>query len=285
MAGDDLDFPVDARIGPGPAGGSSWRVSRRQAVLDSSTKRLLLIAGGVGGTLLLLVGAYSLRGHHAGGIPVVEADPRPLREKPKNPGGMEIAGADDSILNGGSGKEATAPPPETPEPGALLAQERSAQAAEKAAAEKAAAAARPVAPPAVAAAAPSSASASAPAPVSVPAAPAPVVTASAPPEPRPVAPSRPAAVARPLTPPSGSGATQVQLAALPSEEAAMTEWARLSHRMPDMLGARHPAVSRTEHDGKVWFRLRTGGFADVADATAFCQRVREKGGGCSLASF
>jgi hypothetical protein len=78
---------------------------------------------------------------------------------------------------------------------------------------------------------------------------------------------------------------QVQLAALPSEEAAMTEWQRLSRKMPDMLGARHPAVSRIERDGKTYFRLRTGGFTDVAQATAFCQRIREKGTGCTIASF
>jgi hypothetical protein len=65
----------------------------------------------------------------------------------------------------------------------------------------------------------------------------------------------------------------------------MAEWRLLSHRMPDLLSARHPAVMRAEHDGKPIWRLRTGGFADVAAATAFCQQVRAKGGGCAIASF
>jgi hypothetical protein len=105
------------------------------------------------------------------------------------------------------------------------------------------------------------------------------------PMPKPVPAARAPAATEPAISPSAGGATQVQLAALTSEEQAMAEWARLSHKMPELFGVRHPAVTRTEHDGKTWFRLRTGGFADVAQATAFCQRVREKGAACAIASF
>jgi hypothetical protein len=258
MAREDLDIPMQGQ-------GSSWRVSRPQSVLDAATRRVLLIAGGVGGTLLLLVGIYSLSTRHPAGIPVIEADARPLREKPKNPGGLEIL---DAVLGGTSGKEAMAPPPEAPAPAALLAQERAAQAAT---------APRPVAP-----VAPAMPSAVAPAPVAAVAAPAakplPPMTQAAPAKPAMPAASAPASA-------SGTGGTQVQLAALPTEQAALSEWERLARKMPDMLGARHPAVSRTERDGKIWFRLRTGGFSDVAQATSFCQHLREKGAGCSIASF
>ncbi len=65
----------------------------------------------------------------------------------------------------------------------------------------------------------------------------------------------------------------------------MIEWQRLSHRMPDLLAGRHPVVEKAESHGKTFYRLRTGGFSDIAQATAFCEEVRAKGSGCSLARF
>ena len=57
------------------------------------TLRLLLIAGGLTGALALIVVAWSSIGHRAGGpVPVVQADSRPVRVKPANPGGMQIPG-------------------------------------------------------------------------------------------------------------------------------------------------------------------------------------------------
>jgi len=92
-------------------------------------------------------------------------------------------------------------------------------------------------------------------------------------------PRRPAVVLPPLHD------TRVQLAALASESAAKSEWERLTRRMPDLFGGRQPQVIRTEHDGRTFWRLRTGGFSDTADATLFCERVRAKGAGCSVATF
>jgi hypothetical protein len=70
-----------------------------------------------------------------------------------------------------------------------------------------------------------------------------------------------------------------------SEEAARTEWQRLSKRLPDLLGQRRPAFSKTEHDGRTLWRVRAGGFADIPQATSFCEKVRAKGLGCSVADF
>jgi hypothetical protein len=246
---EELDIPMPAM---GPA---SYRTPRRRPGMDPNTRRLALIAGGIGGALVLLVGAWSFSGHHRGGVPVIAAEKGPLRVKPENPGGMAVAGENESILSGQTdGKTEMAPAPEVPEPQALQAQE-----------QKAATAAAP------------------PAPAPPVAAPAPAVQAAAPPAPKP-APARPAAVARTAPAPVAHG-PQVQLAALGSEEAARIEWHRLEHKLPAMLDGRKPDVTRIEHDGKTFWRLRTGGFTSTAEATSFCDKAKAKGVGCAVASF
>jgi hypothetical protein len=77
----------------------------------------------------------------------------------------------------------------------------------------------------------------------------------------------------------------VQLAAVSSEAAAKSEWQRLQQRMPDLLDSRQPAISKIDRDGHILWRVRTGGFSDSAQATVFCERVRAKGAGCSVADF
>ena len=187
--------------------------------------------------------------------------------KPANPGGLEIADGDESILSGAViGHEAMAPPPETPAPQVLKAEE--------------AKAAQPVPTPGEDASVAQTVSLA----PGVPPAPPPVTAA---PEQRAPAVAAPPAArtTAPVAASPSTGGAQVQLAALSSEGAALSEWQRLAHKMPELLSSRRPAISRTEHDGRVFFRLRTGGFADIAQATSFCQHVREKGGGCSIASF
>ncbi|MDA8252938.1 MAG: SPOR domain-containing protein, partial [Rhodospirillales bacterium] len=82
-----------------------------------------------------------------------------------------------------------------------------------------------------------------------------------------------------------SGGAVVQLAALESEEAAKTEWKRLERRYGSLLAGHEPSFSRTVHGGKTFWRVRTSGFADAAQAVLFCRRVKEKGGGCAVARF
>lgn len=77
--------------------------------------------------------------------------------------------------------------------------------------------------------------------------------------------------------PASSGRVQVQLIAARSEEAARTEWDRLSRRAPELAG-RAPTVSRFDRpEGQApLFRLRTGGFADRAAAAAFCDQLKAR---------
>jgi hypothetical protein len=268
--------PEPATAGHAPIAGHHFH---RQP--DPGMRRLAAIAGGIGGALLLIVGAWSLGGRHSHGVPVIEAPSGPLRVKPENPGGMQVTGADDPILSGDAGgkqPEGLAPPPEAPAPAALQAQH---------------------AQPPKAPAAPH-ASAVAPGPAAAPATipsgpiatePVPPVgkTALALPERQS---ARPAPAARPATEkpvaepaPRAAGRREVQLAAVDSEEAAKSEWDRLARRMPELLGGHRPLVVRAEHDGHVIWRLRTGGFGDTGAASAFCEQVRAKGGGCAVASF
>jgi hypothetical protein len=112
---------------------------------------------------------------------------------------------------------------------------------------------------------------------------APVATKLTPDKPAAVPDKRAAAAPQAATP--AAKGTLVQLAAVSSEDAAKNEWLRLEKRMPDLLGNRQPAISKTEHDGRELWRVRTGGFTDLSQATVFCERVRAKGTGCSVADF
>jgi len=235
---DDLSIPTP-----------TYRVPRQRRGMDPATRRLALIAGGLGGALLLVIGGSSLLGHRGSSVPVVQADSRPIRVKPENPGGMQVAGANEDILSGDNASTAgrLAPPPETPEPQALRV------------------------PPRVAAA-----------PVPAPAPPPVAVAAPAPPT--PVAEKSVVAPDQHPTAPVTAKPTVVQLAAVRSEQAARLEWQRLTKRLPD-LAQHQPAFSKIDHDGHVLWRVRTGGFADVAQATSFCEKARAKGLGCSVADF
>ena len=237
-------MPDDLRI-PAPAGRAPYSQTYRaqRPGLDQGTKRLLMAAAGLGALLLAGTGTWALLNRHPVVVPVIEADKRPLRVKPENPGGMTVAGADEQ-----GGADGMAPAAEAPAPQALRAQMQPAPAA--------------------------------PVPAALP------PTAS----PLPDTPSRAATAARstssvrPSAVPAAGG-TLVQLAAVDTEAAAQAEWQRLAKRMPDVLGDRRAVVQRAERDGHAVWRVRTGGFADIADATGFCARVRAKGGACAIASF
>lgn len=243
--------------------GPSYRVHRDRGP-DAATQRLMYIAGGLTGALVLIVLLWSSVGHHSGGgVPVVQADQRPVRVKPANPGGMQIPGlsADAGAADGGSG-DRLAPPPETPDPAALAKQEPP-----------------PVPVPAPAATVPPVA---APAPV---VATAPPVATPVPAQPKvapavaPMAPERHAAKVEP------SGHQAVQLAALTTEAGARQEWDRLAKKMPALFNGHRPVISKFDHDGHTLWRLRTGGFATEAEAKQFCQELKAKGAGCAVAAF
>jgi SPOR domain len=291
---DDLSIP-----NPGYRGNRAGRYgtgpSRARPGMDPDTRRLVMFAGGLGAVLLVLIGASAFVGHHSGEIPVVSADNRPIRVKPDNPGGMKIDGAENDVFSGGADTTDSklAPPPEDPDSKALRSASSPPPPADPTQATTdapPASVAAPVAPPA----GPSVAPLVAP-PVKRPQ----VATTGVPANSGPTARSPAIAAAKPAPieaarlhvaavdshPPASGHQAMVQLAALPSEDAAHNEWLHLSKRMPELLNGKQPNFSRTERDGHVFWRLRTSGFADIAQARAFCDHVRAKGGGCSVADF
>jgi hypothetical protein len=252
---DDISIPV-------------YRVPRHHRGMDPTTRTLAKYAGIIGGIFLVGLTGWTLLGHRQHAVPVVQAESGPVRVKPANPGGLQIPGLHNDFFSGGSDTnvEKLAPAAETPDPQALQAPPPAPKPTPVAAATPAATASPALPPPAAPIASPAPRP-----PVAVaPAKPAPIVAAA----PAPTA-AHPAAIGR----------VQVQLAALTTEPAAHTEWARLTKRLPELLGSHQPAISKIEHDGHTFWRLRTGGFSDVSQATSFCERMRSKGASCSVAEF
>ena len=284
---EELDMP---QAGPRAARGPSWRelspgrepsgTRDRAGREEGGLRRLLIIAGGIGAALVLVLAVLSLGGRQDAPIPVVQADPRPVRVKPADPGGMRVA--NDDIFSAGDGQDQNlAAPAETPNPAALKAE---------APGHPATQATQPPQPPSPTVAPTAGA---APARVAVPgsaqqsqgmapAGPPAISTPSAAPGRASAPPALEASrAARQVVP----GRPEVQLAALGSEEAAHAEWKRLAGRFPDLLARHQPLFVKTEREGREIWRLRLGGFEDVAEATRFCEALRARKAGCAIASF
>ncbi|HEY1932538.1 MAG TPA: SPOR domain-containing protein [Acetobacteraceae bacterium] len=241
---------------------------------DPARRMRMMIAGGLAAVGIGWFGAWAMFGGGPHRVPVVQAAAGPERVKPANPGGLQVNGADNAIFAGnGSGTEdKLAPPPQTPDLQALRAPPPPPP--------------KPAEPPRLAAAPPPATAVDRSA---YP--PRPPVVAEAPKPAPAVADRKPPIVAAtadhhptPQVAHAAHGAA-VQLAALTSEQAARAEWDLLARRMPSVLAGKQPAISKIEHDGHTWWRLRTSGFSDTADATLFCMRLRAKGAACSVADF
>ena len=262
---------------------ANFRVPRRTDASTSNPRKMAYVAGGIAVVLVAIVGASSFTSsRHSSGLPVVEADSRPLRVKPDKAGGMAMEGGDEALLaDQKPGSETLAPAPEAPAPAALKKQALEAAQAEAAAqAARLAAAQAPAPIPApVVAAAPAPVAHTAP-PVAKPApAPQAHVVAAAPVVTKPaIAPVVAPSAAAPAKAPTGG--RSVQLAALVSEQAAQAEWDRLTKKSPALFAGHKPAIAKFERDGKTFWRLRTAGFADAAQAAAFCTKAKADGLAC-----
>lgn len=266
---DDLSIPNpenrSAQVG---RYGTGRPVAKRG--MDPDMRRMGLFAGGIAVVLVGLIGASALTGHRSTEVPVISAENRPIRVKPENPGGLKIdTGENDAFTSGSdtSGAKLTAPA-ETPDTRDLRSGGPSSPSA----------APPPPARPAVTAIAPSTPAMTAIAPST------PAVTAGTPPTPA-TKPPPPATVATGKATPAATGKLVVQLAAVSTEQAARNEWQLLTKKLPDLLNGHEPSYSRIDRDGRTFWRLRTSGFADAAQARGFCEHVKAKGASCSVADF
>ncbi|HEV7265680.1 MAG TPA: SPOR domain-containing protein [Falsiroseomonas sp.] len=229
----------------------SYRVQREASglpwhMLAVASVLLALLAGGAGGWWAF---------QRFGGpqtIPVVEADPRPFKVRPDDPGGLRVPNQAELILE--------RPAARSQAPDQAVRASALAPAAEAPNLDMLRAAVAP--PPA-------------------PAAPQPA--------PEPAAEAEPAVAATPEPEPTlaavrtATGSVQVQLGALTSVEAARAEWARLSRLAPELLEGRTPQILRFERDGRTpLFRLRTGGLPDADTAAEFCEQIRARRGACMM---
>ncbi len=251
-------------------------------------------------------------------LPMILAEPEPIKSRPESPGGLEVPHQDKLVLNEvvpdpeKPQVERLLPPPETPRPptapsaaevgiaeppiettaGPLDEPTRSAvpppppPVPERAEGEAPTAAA-----PQIPAAAPSPPSEPAPsepalAPPQVaaqPAAPEPAAPEPAAPEPAVAEPAAAAAPAPPVqtaarTP---SGAYVVQLAALRAREGTRPAWARLQRAHPMFLGDKELTVQEVDLGERgIFYRVQAGFFPDRAGASALCRALKTRQQDC-----
>ncbi len=287
LRGDELPGTQWGVPGREPAG---WRT--RPGGVDPALVRMLKGAGAIALLGVVLVGGWSMLGRRHQDVPLIEAPAGPLRVRPDNPGGMQLA---NGVETAAEGAEQLAPPPEVPQPQALRAQIEAAGGA-GGPAVGAAPGAGPGGVPAGAAADGAHGQdqdvsggamplTDGPGTGEAGQEPAPAARAEAGAGRTPRVAVRPEGVGAAASAAARAGGAAVQLAAMESEQAARVEWQRLQRAMPDLLGGRSAEVRRADVDGRAVWRVRTGGFADMAQAAEFCVRVRAKGAGCSIAAF
>ena len=265
----------------------SYRV-RPQRVGFRIPWRLVAISGAVLGAAAVGGGVVWGISHAVNRtVPVIEADTRPIRVKPSDPGGMRVANQDERIFEsqrrgapGAPSQPRLSPEPERPDVAAL----RQAASRPPSAPPEVSPARAPLVNPSLG---PQAAAPQAAAPQPVPAQPLPAQAAPQPaaPQPAQAAMATPAITPPPMpasTPAVRTGRTVVQLGALTSEEAAKAEWTRLQAKLPELAG-RQPQITRVDRgDQPPLWRIRATNMPDAAAARALCDSARTKSLPCAV---
>ncbi|MHC8509290.1 MAG: SPOR domain-containing protein [Rhodospirillales bacterium] len=258
--------------------------------------RLLLIviltAGAAGGWWV-----YNNRmaADEGGGVPIIRADVSPAKERPEQPGGMEIPNRDKEIydqVDGGGEQPVERLLPEAeepaPVPGADAVTETAAAGEmsedtslpDMPSAETAENLVRPESPEPPKAPAPSQAAA--PSQVVAPEQPKPVQQAAKPAEaPAPAAPKGPA-------PPADAGGKEpfhrLQIASVRAQPGAEKIFTDTQKKHADLFGAKTLYLQRADlgESKGVYFRVRIGPYDSAAAAKQTCAVWKERGGDCII---
>jgi len=276
-ATDALEFEPVA-TDAGRSSGRGWKIAFFSLIIVTALVAVWMFYGD---RLLAMLGDPEDR------IPVVYAPVGPVRERPENPGGLQVPDRDKLVYNVLQGKrendaqvERLLPKPETP----LPRPEPEATAGDKpgqpvrllpkqSPPEKSTAKIptlndvativkpKPVAPP--------------PAPV------------AAPKKPVPKAKAKPKPVAKPVakqSKPVSENSYRVQLAAARSPERARLEWDRLRRKHIDLLGDLGLTITKADLGvGKgIFYRLRVGPLKTEAQARELCKQLSKRKVGCLL---
>jgi len=92
----------------------------------------------------------------------------------------------------------------------------------------------------------------------------------------------PAAPAKPAVAPTAGGNARIQLAAVKSEAAANTQWAKLQKAYPDLLGALTLNVQKVTVNGGNFYRIQAGPLSK-AQAKELCTKLKTQKQDCIVA--
>ncbi len=285
-----------ARPGAGPerrmdassedAGSEDGAGKKRRGRLLPVLLVVLVLAGFTG--LVWYAYTWGIGGFAPQELPLIQAEPGPVKSRPESPGGLEVPHQDKLVLNEIQPDpekpqvERLLPPPEIPKPPQPVT------APETATAPETRSPPAPPAPPATAltepppAAEPAPETESPPEPSAAERAPTPPPEAEEKPVPEatPPKPAEPAQTA--AVPPAG--AYVVQLASLKERAGVEPAWARLQKSFPSLLGDRQLSVQRVDLGSRgTFYRVRAGFFPDRAAADELCARLKAKKQDCFVA--
>ena len=77
-----------------------------------------------------------------------------------------------------------------------------------------------------------------------------------------------------------AGTRLAQLGAFDSAETARSEWDKLDAKFGDYLDGKQRVIQKAKSGGRVFYRLRAMGFADLSDARRFCSALLAERADC-----